>query len=419
MPSNWLYIDTNFPTFTGEETANEKIETVQNYLFLLVEQLRYTLRNLDLSNMNQTAKERWESAITEPIYAKIADTDENVNELNITAQGLSARLSDAESDITELGVTAQGLAARMSTAEGNITSLSATASGLQARMSTAEGNITTLTATANGLQTQVNGKIGASQAQTLINQSMDKITLSATSGDSGTVFKLSYDGAQIASTGSLDICVDAVNIYGTLTAEELEGDTITVRNSAGKRCGYISTDYASTSDYKMTLDSKAIEVNASSGALYLSGWGSALQLYTYVSCEGDFAPNRDGRYNLGDSSLCWAAVYADTGEVSTSDAKCKHDIEALPEKYVKLLDALTPKRFKLDNGTSGRYHTGFIAQDVEQAMAECGIDSTEFGGFVKDAKTGRYALRYSEFTALLLAKVREQDERIKRLEGTA
>ena len=48
MPSNWLYIDTNFPAFTGEEAANEKIETVQNYLFLLVEQLRYTLRNLSL-----------------------------------------------------------------------------------------------------------------------------------------------------------------------------------------------------------------------------------------------------------------------------------------------------------------------------------------------------------------------------------
>lgn len=52
MPSNWLYIDTNFPTFTGEESPNEKITTIQNYLYMLVEQLRYTLRNLGTSNFN-------------------------------------------------------------------------------------------------------------------------------------------------------------------------------------------------------------------------------------------------------------------------------------------------------------------------------------------------------------------------------
>ena len=58
MPSNWLYIDTNFPTFTGEENTEKKVTTIQNYMFMLVEQLRYSLHNLDLSNMNQTAVER-------------------------------------------------------------------------------------------------------------------------------------------------------------------------------------------------------------------------------------------------------------------------------------------------------------------------------------------------------------------------
>lgn len=28
MPSNWLYIDTNFPTFTGEEDTEEKVTTI-------------------------------------------------------------------------------------------------------------------------------------------------------------------------------------------------------------------------------------------------------------------------------------------------------------------------------------------------------------------------------------------------------
>lgn len=33
MPSNWLYIDTNFPSFTQKESDGEKIETMQDYTY--------------------------------------------------------------------------------------------------------------------------------------------------------------------------------------------------------------------------------------------------------------------------------------------------------------------------------------------------------------------------------------------------
>ena len=59
MPSNWLYIDTNFPSFTGEESLGDRVTTIQNYLYMLVEQLRYTLHNLDANNMNPAAAERY------------------------------------------------------------------------------------------------------------------------------------------------------------------------------------------------------------------------------------------------------------------------------------------------------------------------------------------------------------------------
>ena len=100
MPSNWLYIDTNFPAFTGEESMEEKVTSIQDYMYLLVEQLRYTLHNLDLGNMNKTAKERWESAITEPIYAKIEDDEERILQLAIDAGALALRISDSEGNIT-------------------------------------------------------------------------------------------------------------------------------------------------------------------------------------------------------------------------------------------------------------------------------------------------------------------------------
>lgn len=403
MPTTFQLVETTFPNGEGKDTQ-EQINGVYDYLFVLLEQLRYTLFNLDGSNINQNALSDFIKNISEPIYAKIADTDENVNEISITAKGLDARLSNAEGDITQLDTTAKGL---------------------QVSVSNLDGAITNIKTDVNGIRATVSTKIDATQAQSIFDQSAQGFTLAATSGENGTVFKLNYNGAQIASTGSIDLYVDAVNIYGTLTATEIEGDRITVRNDAGRRCGDIYTEYASTADYKMTLESKAMELNATSGNLYLSGNNgrSALNFdYDFIDCRGDFAPNADNRYNLGAPNFVWSAIYCSTNELNGSDRNIKNSIEALPEKYVRMFELVEPKRYKLNNGTSGRYHTGFIAQEVETAMQKCGITSQEFAGWAaakrKDGSE-TYFLRYSEFIPVLWAKVREQEERLKRLEESA
>lgn len=403
MPTTFQLVETTFPNGEGKDTQ-EQINGVYDYLFVLLEQLRYTLFNLDGSNINQNALSEFIKNISEPIYAKIEDTDKNVNEISVTAKGLDARLSDAEGDITQLDTTAKGL---------------------QVSVSSLDGAITNIKTDVNGLRATVSGKIDATQAQSIFNQSAQGFTLAATSGENGTVFKLNYNGAQIASTGSIDLYVDAVNIYGTLTATEIEGDRITVRNDAGRRCGYIYTEYASTADYKMTLESKAMELNATSGNLYLSGNNgrSALNFdYDFIDCRGDFAPNADNRYNLGAPNFVWSTIYCSTNELNGSDRNIKNSIEALPEKYVRMFELVEPKRYKLNSGTSGRYHTGFIAQEVEDAMRACGIESKEFAGWAaakREDGSETYFLRYSEFIPILWAKVREQEERLKRLEESA
>lgn len=403
MPTTFQLVETTFPNGEGK-TTQEQINGVYDYLFVLLEQLRYTLFNLDESNLNQDALSEFIKNINEPIYAKIEDTDKNVNEISITAKGLDARLSNAEGDITQLDTTAKGL---------------------QVSVSNLDGAITNIKTDVNGIRATVGTKIDATQAQSIFDQSAQGFTLAATSGENGTIFNLNYNGAQIASTGSIDLYVDAVNIYGTLTAQEIEGDTITVRNDAGRRCGYISTEYASTADYKMTLESKAMELNATSGNLYLSGNNgrSALNFdYDFIDCRGDFAPNADNRYNLGAPNFVWSAIYCSTNELNGSDRNIKNSIEALPEKYVRMFELVEPKRYKLNSGTSGRFHTGFIAQEVEDAMRACGIESKEFAGWAaakREDGSETYFLRYSEFIPILWAKVREQEERLKRLEESA
>ena len=167
MPTTFQLVETTFPNGEGKDTQ-EQINGVYDYLFVLLEQLRYTLFNLDGSNINQNALSEFIKNISEPIYAKIADTDENVNEISITAKGLDARLSNAEGDITQLDTTAKGL---------------------QASVSNLDGAITNIKADVNGIRATVSTKIDATQAQSIFDQSAQGFTLAATSGENGTIFK--------------------------------------------------------------------------------------------------------------------------------------------------------------------------------------------------------------------------------------
>lgn len=410
MPTTFQLVETTFPNGEGKDTQ-EQINGVYDYLFVLLEQLRYTLFNLDGSNINQNALSEFIKNISEPIYAKIEDTDKNVNEISITAKGLDARLSDAE---------------------GNITQLDTTAKGLQASVSNLDGAITNIKADVNGIRATVRTKIDATQAQSIFDQSAQGFTLAVTSGENGTIFKLNYNGAQIASTGSIDLYVDAVNIYGTLTATKLRGGSISIVDDDDNECGTIQTTYASSSDYKLDISSSAMELFAEDGSLFIaSGWDRSNKYHASIEVDGnseevqikgDVIPNSDALYNLGSRNFVWDAIYCSTNELNGSDRNIKNSIEALPEKYVRMLELVEPKRYKLNSGTSGRFHTGFIAQEVEDAMRACGIESKEFAGWAaakREDGNETYFLRYSEFIPILWAKVREQEERLKRLEESA
>ena len=410
MPTTFQLVETTFPNGEGK-TTQEQINGVYDYLFVLLEQLRYTLFNLDESNLNQDALSEFIKNINEPIYAKIEDTDKNVNEISITAKGLDARLSNAEGDITQLDTTAKGL---------------------QVSVSNLDGAITNIKTDVNGIRATVRTKIDATQAQSIFDQSAQGFTLAVTSGENGTIFKLNYNGAQIASTGSIDLYVDAVNIYGTLTATKLRGGSISIVDDDDNECGTIQTTYASSSDYKLDISSSAMELFAEDGSLFIaSGWDRSNKYHASIEVDGnseevqikgDVIPNSDALYNLGSRNFVWDAIYCSTNELNGSDRNIKNSIEALPEKYVRMLELVEPKRYKLNSGTSGRFHTGFIAQEVEDAMRACGIESKEFAGWAaakREDGNETYFLRYSEFIPILWAKVREQEERLKRLEESA
>lgn len=161
MPGNILSADTQFPNFAGQESPAEQIRTIRNYLYMLLEQLRYTLNNLDAGNFNTEGLKEIQDAISQPILKQLSDTDGNLAELQVTAAGLASRVSSNEGDISQLEQTAQGLSSRVGNAEGNISSLQQTANGLSSRVSSAEGNISSLQQTANGLSSRVSNAEGS------------------------------------------------------------------------------------------------------------------------------------------------------------------------------------------------------------------------------------------------------------------
>lgn len=138
--------------------------------------------------------------------------------------------------------------------------------------------------------------------------------------------------------------------------------------------------------------------------------------------SGSAAPSVDGAGSLGFSDYRWSVVYAQTGTITTSDREKKTDISYALERYDALFEKLRPASYRLNSGTSGRTHTGLVAQDVEQALRECGLTGKDFAAFVKTPREdggADYGLRYEELIALCIRQIQMLRERVRKLEETA
>lgn len=121
MPGNLLSADTSFPTFTPEQTNEQKLDVVTNYLYMLLEQLRYTLQNLGAGNFNDTELGEIGKIITEPIYIDLENAAGAIADLTITADQLTSRLEDAEGNISSIEQYARSITLSVSNGETSST----------------------------------------------------------------------------------------------------------------------------------------------------------------------------------------------------------------------------------------------------------------------------------------------------------
>ena len=147
MPSMLMLQDSMFPRFTDEVSDSEKIEVMHDYLYQLLEQLRYTLSNLGAENFNDNSLAEIGEGITGELDGQVQVIRQSLEGINgtlygtATGDGILTRLENAEGSVAEIALTAGQLKAALSNDEGNLMSLSATAHALTLRINDAEDNI--------------------------------------------------------------------------------------------------------------------------------------------------------------------------------------------------------------------------------------------------------------------------------------
>lgn len=138
-------------------------------------------------------------------------------------------------------------------------------------------------------------------------------------------------------------------------------------------------------------------------------------LNVYINENGHWLPGNSAQ-QLGSSGVRWNYVCLAHNPDVSSDRRLKANINSDMGRYIEMLEHLSPCSYTIRADKDGVKHTGYIAQEVEEALEAAGLTADDFGGFVYHAEEDNYALRYEEFIPILHAAVMVLSKRIKDLE---
>lgn len=221
---------------------------------------------------------------------------------------------------------------------------------------------------------------------------------------------------------------------GDPTLENIKIDLNTVTDQNGDAIGE-NANYATNAGYAASAGSaesaeRASECIKASTAYYLKGIG--ISDYVQISSNGNLIPSSSSVY-CGTTPNPFAGGYSSGGWKTTSDRRKKKDFRKLLEddRFERFFELLQPMGYRLIENDE-KMHIGFVAQDVEQAMADCGISENEFYGLEhtvfseKDFESNEewekfleknggandmYTLCYQEFIALNTAMIQKLQSR--------
>lgn len=191
---------------------------------------------------------------------------------------------------------------------------------------------------------------------------------------------------------------------------------------------FLHQDIASLGTYTTTIDDQGVYNNR--GLILRADADHNYTLYDAQLYLSGATLRNDG--NLGSVAMLSAdqiqlqAINTDAGgwcegtwhwgqsPSTASDKALKNSIESLDERYSIFFDALKPVRYKYNNGTSGRFHTGLIAQDVEKAVSDANLSDKDIAVVVKSCLDGeqRLELRYEELISICINEIQSLKKRL-------
>lgn len=348
------------------------------------------------------------------------------SEIRKTSEEIGLRVDGLSDQYTELKVTVDGVTVTGPDGSTMINGGKVTTDELEVNAANIKGQLTANQINTDGLTVNaanITGSLTIGQLPSNVATDSDIPTRTS---------DLTNDSGYQTRSGVVSI------INGTVTADYVEalevaaatlrGRTIYVQNYSGSSVGYISTSSADTGGSAIDINSYGAGRFVANSNLYFSGAGVVLQLGGgNIQCGRSIVASNDNTYNLGSSSIRWANAYVASGVINSSDRNQKTDISYDLSKYDAIFDALKPASFKFIDGTSGRTHTGFVSQDIEDSLAPCGLTSLDFATFIKSPKVNEegeaiegeyiYGLRYEELIAPMVAQIQSLKARVAALEA--
>ena len=398
-------------------------------IYTVLAQMDTTFDSLMTADIGAPGQEEIESE-----YPYVSQQQSDINrqiaqtrsEISKTSEEIGLRVDGLENQYAQLkvtidGVTIEGPGGTTLIDGGKIDAdeLHVNAANIDGTLSANQINMTG-SITWSDLASDAQGKVNSAQSTATSAQTTANNAQNTANSVSNRVAGWTYPGSTQINGSSI--------MTGTVTASTIRGGSVQLLDGSGWSAGTLSLTSASSSSYSVQFASgAAMRLKANGGVVWLeSSTGAYLNVAANVVVGTNLQPAGDNNYTCGVSGARWADIYSANSVINVSDRREKTDIAYDLSAYDAAFDSLKPASFKFVNGTSGRTHTGFISQDIEDALEPSGLTSTDFAAFIKSPLTDksgtiiqgeyRYGIRYEELIALCVAQIQALKKRVSELE---
>ena len=346
----------------------------------------------------QESEYRYQSPVLSDIQHQIACTR---SEITKTAEEIRLYVVNEIKGVeSSLALTADSLTAQIKSVDGRVSTLAQTVDGFTLSAETS-GTKSTIALSSNGIK--------LSSADIVFSGLVTFEELNGSPGAGSTLI----NGAWLQT--------------GTVMASSIIGEQVLLRPADNWASGVIMITGATTSTSAIELrsygalrltgmDGDVFMSNGTDQYVHLNAQQQATDIETITIGNANLITNNPNVYLLGLPGQRWKSAYLAEPASIGSDADMKNSVSYDVGRYDAFFDLLRPAAYRYNHGESGRYHTGFIAQDIEAAVKNAGLESTDFAGYLKDQKTGEYSLRYEEFISLCVDQIQKLKQRVKKLE---